>query len=347
MTGSPTESSSRSGSVVSGRDRILLDALARRFAPRWDICEVDGEFRMTRRGPAPSALRRHPPPLELVAGLRDALERAGLITGQPLLPVRWRRDTDLTVSAVQALDPWLKDARPLVWREGFLPQPVVRSTGVGRGLDPLPEGLLSSFVNISYVQRIPAVANHADLLDRWIGALSAVGLHACRLTIHGRLEVWHRPPVSGITLFIDCDDRELGDAVLLWNTDRPHHLGSDLGSGLERLSWLLGGGPWARAAFGDLAGLHDLTLLDASRTATLLLMSGVRPQPRGAGGTLRAAARRIDPAVAVSGLSRLVRAHHRHWAGLGVQGPSWPVVTSALEDEVLAGDRRVVQYGAR
>jgi hypothetical protein len=324
-------------SVVDGRGQMLLDALVHRFGSRWDIKEAGGDLRMTRRGPAPSVLRRSLPQLELVAGLRTAIEGSGLIAGQPLLPVRWRRDTDLTISAVQALDPWLKDNRPYVWREGFLPQPVVRTSGMGRNGEPLPDGLLSSFVNISYVQRIPAVAAHADLLDHWIGALSAVGLHAGRLTVRGRLDLWHRPPVSGITLSIDCDDRELGDAVLLWNTDRPDHLGSDLGSGLERLAWVLSDQPWKRAAFGELARWHDLTLLDASRTATLLLMSGVRPHPRGAGGTLRATARRIDPAVAVSGLSRLVRAHHRHWAALGVQGPSWPMVASALEDEVLAG----------
>jgi hypothetical protein len=336
MTAVPSTDPLAGDSDAAGeRGRSLLAALVHRFAGRWDIDEFGDEFRMTRRGPAGSAPRRGRAPLELVTGLGEALGRAGLITGQPLLPLRWRRDTDLTISAVQALDPWLKDGQPHVWREGYLPQPVVRSSGLSRTGDPLPDGFLTSFVNISYIQRIGAVATHAELLDHWIGALSAVGLHAGRLTIRGGLRVWHRETVSGITLFLDCDGRELGDAVLLWNTDRPDHLGSDLGSGLERLSWVLGEQPWARAAFGDLVDWHDVTLLDATRTATLLLMSGLRPQGRGAGGTLRAMARRIDPAVAVSGLGRLVRAHHRHWAELGVPGPSWPIVASALEDEVL------------
>jgi hypothetical protein len=39
------------------------------------------------------------------------LGRQGVLRA-PLLPVRWGRDTDLTISAVQGLDPWLQLLMP-------------------------------------------------------------------------------------------------------------------------------------------------------------------------------------------------------------------------------------------
>jgi hypothetical protein len=314
----------------------LHDALVNQFADRWIISENRDLIHMTHRRPAGPSVRHRP--LEsraIVERLRHALASAGLPTEAALLPQRWTRDTDLLISAVQALDPWLKDRHSRVWREGFLPQPVVRFTGERTHDGRLADGYLTSFANISYVQRINSARTHARLLDHWITALSAIGIHAGRLTIYGCLEVWHRPPVAGLTLLIDCDGRSLGDAVLLWNDSDSSFMATDLGSGLERLSWYLSGEAWPRSAFGQLADSHDVALLDATRTATLLIMGGIRSGHRGAGWALRSVAHLIDPRAASTGLSRLVREHHRYWSGLGVNGPSWPHVASYLEDEVL------------
>lgn len=106
----------------------------------------------------------------------------------PLLPIRWGRDTDLLISAIQGLDPWLKDGANRVWREGFLPQPVVRFTGERDAGGRLRDGFLTSFVNLSCVQRISGVDRHVELLDAWLDALSAVGIHAGRLRITGNLD---------------------------------------------------------------------------------------------------------------------------------------------------------------
>jgi hypothetical protein len=120
-------------------------------------------------------------------------------------------------------------------------------------------------------------------------------------------------------------------------------MATDIGSGLERLRWCLGAPSWAEAAFGDLAKHHDLTLLDATRTAVLLLMSGIKPGPRGAGWALRSVAHGIDSKVAATGLGRIVREHHRYWDCLGLSGPPWPHTATQLEEEVLrhAGTRHV------
>jgi hypothetical protein len=314
----------------------LVDALRAQFASRWTIDVSDARLHMRpRRAAAEARAPRHlPAPHELV----DTIGRAFAETGVPrasLLPLRWHRDTDLTISAIQGLDPWLKDGVDRVWREGYLPQPVVRFTGERDEQGSLRDGYLTAFVNLSSVMRIGNVARHVELLDAWISGLSAIGIHASRLTIHGELAVWQRGPVRGITLFCDCDGAGISDAVLLWHADRPQHLASDIGSGLERLRWLLSRQSWAETTFGDSAQYWSTDLLDAIRTATLLVMAGIRSDPRGAGYGLRRVLGRIPASMAASGLGRLARQQHGYWTALGVTGPDWPHVSSAIEDGVL------------
>jgi hypothetical protein len=321
---------------MTDQPRELGAALTERFTDRWDVRVEGGRLQMVpHRVVRPPVRQSCPAPADVVALLRQQLAAAGLRTADVLLPLRWNRDTDLTISAVQALDPWLKDRRPYVWREGFLPQPVVRFTGERRPDGRLADGYLTAFVNISYVQRVSSVSQHVALLDDWLTALSAVGVHAGRLRIEGDLQVWQRPPVAGITLFLRCDGRDFGDAVLLWHRDDPAFLGTDLGTGLERLRWHLGARSWKHAAFGDLAHLHDTELLDRTRAATLLIMAGIRPGARGPAAALRSLAAGVDPRLAATGLGRLVRKHSRYWRDVGMQGPAWPITATVLEDEVL------------
>jgi hypothetical protein len=315
----------------------LVSALRAHFAGRWYIEVPGGRLHMRSHNVTASARRpgRLPSPAEFVDTIGSQFTQAG-VSRSPLLPVRWRRDTDLTISAIQALDPWLKDGVDRVWREGYLPQPVIRFTGERDASGHLREGYLPAFVNLSCVMRIGSVQRHADLLDTWIGALSAIGIHAGRLTIRGDLAVWKRGPVSGITLFCDCDGLAMSDAVLLWHTADPSHMASDIGSGLERLRWLLSTRSWAVTVFGDSGYQWSLDVLDALRAATLLVMSGIHPGPRGAGHGLRRILAHIPPSLAAPGLGRLVRKQHAYWAALGIAGPDWPQVSTAIEDGVLA-----------
>lgn len=320
----------------------VVESIRGRFSDRWMIVADGTTVRMRHRRPARASARRScPSHQQIVSCLRNSLRASGLTTGSSLLPIRWNRDTDVTISAIQALDPWLKDAQPRVWREGFLPQPVVRHTGERDASGALLDGYLTAFINISYVQRVHGCAEAFAILDHWFTALSRVGLHAGRLSVHGDLRPWQRPPVGGITLFIDCDHRGLGDLVLLWNLDNPHFMAVDLGSGVERLRWHLSGRSWSWAAFGELSGYHDARLLDTVRAVTLLLMAGIRAAHRGPGYTVRSLARAIEPAVARTGLSRLVRQQVAYWRALGMTGPEWPIITTLLEETVLAQHSRL------
>lgn len=311
----------------------LIDALRRRFAQRWQVDVHGSELMMRPRKPVPGRpQRRTPSPGEIVRRVERVFADLG-VPRAPLLPIRWGRDTDLLISAIQGLDPWLKDGVDRVWREGFLPQPVIRLNGKRDEAGRLCDGFLTSFVNVSCIQRIPGIHRHVELIDIWLDALSAVGIHAGRLRITGDLEVWQRATVSGLTLHMSCNGLGFADAVLLWHTADPSHMATDLGSGLERLRWLQSARPWAQTVFGPEAARFDVDVLDAIRTGTLLVMAGV--QPGGHGGALRRVVRQIPAKMAASGLGRLVRAQRAHWTEVGMAGPPWPQAAEALEAEVL------------
>ncbi len=326
--------------MLASRNRItagLLDALRNRFADRWDIDVVDGR-RLTMR-PRVTVGTARPKrtivrPGHLIDTMSAVFAANGVLRAEPL-PIRWGRDTDLTISAIQALDPWLKDGVNLAWREGFVAQPVVRFTGERDRHGKLKDGYLTSFVNLSCVHRVTGPEHHIDLVDTWIGSLSAIGIHAGRLELIGDLSVWERGPVSGITLFLTCDGIGFADAVLLWHSSRPEFMASDIGSGLERLCWLTSPKPWAETVFGPFVEWWEIDLLDAVRTATLLVMAGILPGPHGAGSALRRVLRQVRPEMAVAGLGRIVRAQRAYWIETGVTGPAWPHLTTVIENEIL------------
>ncbi|MDI6411130.1 hypothetical protein QLX52_20160 [Streptomyces albus] len=252
----------------------------------------------------------------------------------PPLPLRWGRETDLTISAVQALDPLLKDGRPLTYRSGFLPQPVVRFTGARAASGELLDGFLTSFVNVSRIEPIRRVDEFGTILDDWFSVLSRLGFHARHLSAHGRLTVWRRNQVEGVTLHINHLDLPLGDIVLLWNAARPDRMAVDLGSGLERLAWARTRTSWRDLVFGEFAHLAPLQTLDAVRTACLLVGHGVHPATRGAGGATRRLIGTVDRESARLGVSSLVRASHRYWSLFGDMVVPWPAVAVTIEDEL-------------
>jgi len=131
--------------------------------------------------------------------LETACAEAGITRACPL-PLRGLDDAELTFSAVQALDPYLKHREHHTYRTGFIPQPVVRFTGKRDEDGTLLPAFVTSFVNTSIVQPIGTTEDHAALIDIWLSALSRLGFHTQHLTITGSLAIWHHAPVSGITL---------------------------------------------------------------------------------------------------------------------------------------------------
>ncbi|GAA2840757.1 hypothetical protein [Kribbella solani] len=238
------------------------------------------------------------------------------------------------MSAIQALDPFLKDGQDRFYRSGFLPQPVVRLTGQRDDRGELRDGFLTSFVNVSHIQPIKHHDEFADVINLWLSVLSRLGMHARHITICGHLTVWQRDQVRGTTPRFKHLDMTLGDVNLLWNVDQPQRMAVDLGSGLERLAWTRSRSNWKDLVFGPFANAAPPATLDAIRTATLLLGHGIRPGPRGAAGTTR---RIINTVSAPLGLDPTVRFSHSYWQRLSPLALEWPAIASAIEDERIRG----------
>lgn len=316
----------------------LLTEIYEYFTDHWHVTDDQAGARLsiTWRGP-PGPRRPARRPLrssEVLTRIEEAFAERGVARGR-VLPIRWNRDTDLTISAVQALDPYLKDGRPFTYSQGFIPQPVVRFTGKRDDAGRLQPGFLTSFVNVSCVVPIQGVGEHVWLIDTWIGALSRLGLHARHLRIHGTLDIWARGNVRGITLHFTYAGTTIGDAVLLWNTERPRHMASDIGSGLERLRWVQTGRSWPEAAFGDHVGDWPLELLDAVRTATLLVEGGIRPGARAPSSALNRVLDQIPRQIATAGLGRLVRNAYVYWGEVARLRIPWPVTSQIIEEAVV------------
>lgn len=309
------------------------------LGPRWDFT-LDGDRLDIRHRDHGTPYRppRHALPWPDLLALLEATFAEQGVPRAACLPVRCGRETELTISAVQALDPVLKDGGTVPYRQGFIPQPVVRLTA-RRGPDgSLQDGFLTSFVNTSRVELIPDLAAYACAFDQLLGVLSRLSLHARHITFQGRLTIWHRRQVQGITLRFNHAGMPLGDLVLLWNAAHRDRLALDLGTSLERLAWTRSRTPWPTLIFGPLAGAAPYDVLDAIRTATLLLAHGITPTARGAGSITHRVLQRVPPTSAALGLSRAVRHFHQYWQGAQSPALSWHGVAAEI-DELLRSQR--------
>ena len=325
--------------MLSGAPNTQIAGVLRRaLGAHWEF-SLDGndlEIRHPHRGTPYRPPRRPPSWAELLGALEEGFAAQG-VRRDACLPLRWGRETELTISAVQALDPLLKDGRPHTYRRGFIPQPVVRFTGERTESGELRDGFLTSFVNVSCVQPLDSIDGYGETLDAWLSVLSRLGFHARHISVFGRVSVWRRREVMGITLRFRHLDLTLGDIVLLWNSENPQRMAVDLGTSLERLAWALTREPWLSMVFGSLAGLAPTGTLDAIRTATLLLGSGIAPAARGAGGITRRVAATIHPESVGLGVSSAVRASHHFWSTIQELLVPWPAVAASLEREVSRG----------
>jgi hypothetical protein len=310
-------------------------ALRRALNDRWEFTTDGGQLHIQHRdrGTPYRPPRRAPDWAELLDRLESAFAGHG-VPRAPALPLRWRRETDLTISAIQALDPYLKHRQPYVYRSGYLPQPVVRFTGKRDAAGHLEDGFLTSFVNVSRVEPIKTIDDHAAIFDSWIGVLSRLGLHARHLELFGSLRIWQRPPVEGITLRYRHAGQELGDIVLLWNAEDPSYMATDLGTGLERLRWIISRGSWLELVHGHQAKLADPDVLDAVRTLVLLIGSGIAPAARGPGNAIRRLLRLISSGAVSLGLINAVREFHNYWAPAASTLTTWPDVALRIERNI-------------
>lgn len=323
--------------MLTAPDPAEIPGLLRKaLGPHWNFT-VEGDQLLVRHRDHATPYRpprRTLPWPDLLALLESAFADQG-VPRAACLPLRWGRETELTISAVQALDPVLKDGGTVPYRQGFIPQPVVRLTAKRGPGGALQDGFLTSFVNTSRVELVRDLHAYTTVFDQLLTVLSRLGLHARHITFRGRLVIWQRRQVEGITLRFDHAGLPLGDIVLLWNAEHPDRLALDLGTALERLAWARSRASWPELNFGLLARAPSHDALDALRTATLLLGSGIAPAARGAGSITRRVLQRIPPEVSTLGWSRAVRHFHRYWQGVCSLATDWHGVAAEV-DELVA-----------
>ncbi|MEU6572528.1 hypothetical protein [Streptomyces sp. NPDC046805] len=311
----------------------LPSVLRKALGPHWEFT-LDSD-RLTidhpNRGTPYRPPRRHLPWPDLLTSLEAAFADIGVPRAAPL-PLRWGRETELTISAVQALDPYLKHRLPVPYRQGFLPQPVVRLTGQRDEHGNLRDGFLTSFVNTSRIQTVTDISAYGTILDEWLTVLSRLSLHARHIKIYGSLRIWRRRQVEGITLRYDHAGLPLGDIVLLWNADDPAYMAVDLGTALERLAWVRSRRSWHELIHGPLTSTVPPTVLDAIRTATLLIGHGITPAARGAGNITRKVVASIPPSMAALRLSAATRENHDYWTLTGRLSAPWTDISRRLEN---------------
>lgn len=323
------------GAGLEDVGRRLPDVLRRAMGPGWEFTIADGhlDVRHRDRGTPYRPSRHQPSWADLLDRLKTGFARQG-VPQAPCLPLRWGRETELTISAVQALDPILKHGRTHPYRSGYLPQPVVRFTGRRDAGGDLREGFLTSFVNVSHIQPIADLAEFGAIFDGWLSVLSHLGFHARHVSLYGSLATWQRREVHGVTLRFRHLDFSLGDVVLLWNAEDPTRMAVDLGTGLERLACARSRANWHDLIYGCFVQAAPVGTLDAVRTATLLLACGIAPAARGADGIVRRVIGTIDRDCTRLGVSALVRFFYDYWVLCGSVSVPWPVVATEIEQEL-------------
>lgn len=263
----------------------------------------------------------------------EVLERAFLaasIRHRPALPIAGLPGSSVTFSPAQLINDGrggIKAAIPhSAW--GLYIQPVVREKS-GYEMNAR-RSTLTAFHNVATLAAVASLGEHVALVDRWITALSSIGLHARRMTFrkHG---ADRRPGCWCDSFHVFVDGVEIGDATLMHVERGAVGLISDIGFGLERIRWCVNREPWRQTAFDAWGPACSLATLDAVWAATLLVSQGVLPSANGPGQVVRHLLRRIPDRHARTGLSALIRLAHAHWdLSLRAVLP-WGVVCERLE----------------
>ncbi len=235
---------------------------------------------------------------------------------QPLNIVNTQGLTDLVIAGVQSFDDIIHRAQPI--REGafYIAQPCVRmqfQTSVAT-----QDGTSTSFVNVCTESMGADFGSHLLAVDQWCGALSRVGLHMNDFTIVARLSKkdWGTGEFEAFELFFIYEGLELGDAAYLQipQQHRPHLKISDIGFGLERMTWAVNKTDSYFDTLMPMTGAGTTEMFDACRTLALLALCGVRPANKGAGLQFRRFAKMLSEKYSCEDLYGYLSHYFGYWA---------------------------------
>lgn len=223
-------------------------------------------------------------------------------------------NTDLVIAGVQIFDDVFHSGAEVYEAKYIVLQPSVRM----QFMEQIAQGGVStSFVNICTEMLSVSLEEHLISLDSWLSFLSSLGMHTKDfvLVLKTVNKDWGFSKFQSLETTILYGGLELGDAnfaKLTMDDGRDLSI-SDVGFGLERVSW----------AFNKTENYHDLLIplalseqfrkQDSIRSATLLAMCGINPGPKGS----RFQLRKLCKAIAQTDQFRLIDAigfYYEYWA---------------------------------
>lgn len=221
-------------------------------------------------------------------------------------------------------------------------QPVIRLQGIG--LVASLDGISTSFVHAATECWNATAEGHFNTLDQWLDFFSSLGLHVGGLCLKIKRadNDWAGRTVTSEMLKINYDGLEVGVANFFFNipqsSDTVATL-SDIGVGLERLVWAINKSPSYFDSVGPLSSvtIHKRVVLDAIRTATLMVGSGVVPDHKNQGSKLRAMIGLVTEEAQHLNLYELVRYYHRQWTSFVELPVSREQAYSAIWREINRG----------
>ena len=200
-------------------------------------------------------------------------------------------------------------------------QPVVRLQGAD--LVASLDGISTSFVHAATECWNIQSEEHFITFDRWLDFFSKLGLYAGSLCLKIKLadNNWSGSTITSEMLKMNYGGLEIGVANFFFNI--PQASGamatlSDIGVGIERLTWAINKSPSYFDGIGPLSNviLHNRAVLDAIRTSTIMAGSGVVPEHKNQGSKLRAMIGLVTKGAQHLNLYELVCYYYRQWISL-------------------------------
>ena len=224
--------------------------------------------------------------------------------------------TDLIVAGVQIFDSIIHRGEAIKPEKMLISQPCVRMQ-----FQPIikdKDGISTSFVNICTEQMGGSFTEHLEYVDDWVSALSQLGLFVNDFTVvmNESVDDWGTGEFTKIELFFLYGDLELGDASYfeIPQKDRDPIVISDIGFGLERISWALNKSETYFDTLMPLAFLGDREMFDSCRTLSLLSICGVKASNKGPGLQFRRFAKVISEKYFTVDIYEILAFYFDYWS---------------------------------
>jgi hypothetical protein len=241
---------------------------------------------------------------------------AGFNMATPMNIANSEGRTDLVIAGVQMFDDIIHKNKEIREDKMFVAQPCVRMQFQPQVESQ--EGTSTSFVNVCTEKMGAEFCEHLQSVDHWCTILSNLGLHMNDVIIAMRTSDnnWGTGKFSALELFFSYGGLELGDAayLLIPQANRPAIPISDIGFGLERMTWAVNKtGSYFDTLIPWTAG-GTLEMFDSCRTLALIALCGVQATNKGPGLQFRRFAKVLGEKYYGADVYNILTYYFDYWA---------------------------------